>query len=166
MEKQNSYLTKPISQWNLNDWKDFYNELKRLFEGELIYIRNKSGGYNSFLCNLKSSKIKGKEFDYFLELAENKLFFKIAVNNRNKRREVRNFYRNILNEKANELNIKISLFDRLGEIIKIAELNSDYLITNKSKIVDLQKTCYNLKSITKLIDKIEKEINNLSLIKN
>jgi len=157
-KKINSYLTKPINEWYWYSWQGFYAELQKHIGGDWNYVSNRAGGFLGFWWNHKFSNTNGKEFHYYLQLEQDKFVFKLIVDIKDERIEVRDYYRSFLYKKANELNIEISQFGRLGKHMGVAKLNSDYRITNKNGLLDIQATVKNLKTMMNLINETEREI--------
>lgn len=160
-----SYLTKPLNEWRWDSFQGFYSELQRhIDDGDWYYVSNPSGGFDGFFWNNKQSKIDEKEFNHYLQLEYHpksqlvRLIFKLCVNEKNERREIRDIYRSYLNIKAKELNIEISKFGSLGKHMGVAKLNYEYRLTNKNGLLDIQATVESLKEIMKLINETEKEI--------
>jgi hypothetical protein len=158
-KKINSYLTNnPLKDWNSYSWQGFYAELQKHIGGNWDYVSNAAGGFLGFWWNWKDSKIDEKEFEYYLQLEQTKLIFKLYAYKENERREIRDFYRRQLNKKAKELNVDISKYGRIGAYMGVAKLNSEYRILNKNGLLDIQATIVNLKRMIKLINETEKEI--------
>ena len=157
-KKINSYLTKPLDEWNWYSWKGFYSELQKNIGGNWEYVSNAAGGFLGFWWNWKYSKIDGKEFEFYLQLEQDKFVFKLYAYKENERTEIRDFYRKHLYKKAKELNISISQFGRLGAYMGIAKLNSEYRKTNENGLLDFEATVENLKGLMELINETEKEI--------
>lgn len=157
-KKIKSYLTIPLSEWHWYSWQGFYSVLQKHVGGNWEYVANKSGGFLGFWWNWHHSKIDGKEFEYYLQLEQNKFVFKLYAYKENERREIRDFYRKHLYNKAKELNIAISQFGRLGRYMGVAKLNDEYRLTNEDELLDFQATVENIKRFMELINETEKEI--------
>ncbi|SOS47369.1 PD-(D/E)XK nuclease family protein [Tenacibaculum dicentrarchi] len=160
-KKINSYLTKPLEKWNWFSWQGFYNELQKEIDGNWDYVSNPSGGFLGFWWNWNYSQFEGKKFEYYLQLEQDKFVFKLSADNENERREVRDFYRKHLYKKAQELNIDISQFGRIGKYMGVAKLNTEYRMTNQKGHLDFDKTVENLKKMMKLINEIQQDINKV-----
>lgn len=154
----NSYMTKPINEWDRYSWQGFYSELQKHIEGNWDYVANASGGFLGFWWNWKYSKIDGKEFEYYLQLEQDRFVFKLYAYKENERKEIRDLYRSHLFKKAKELKIKISIFGRLGAYMGVAKLDFDYRQTKENGLLDFQATVEKLKGLIKLINETEKEI--------
>lgn len=151
----NSYLTKPIKDWHWYSWQGFYSTLQKHIGGDWNYIANRSGGFLGFWWNHKFSSKNDKEFHFYLQLEQDKLVFKLIVDKQEERREIRDLYRSFLYKKADELNIGITQFGRIGKHMGVAKLNSEYRILNKNGLLDIKKTVENLKITMNLINETE-----------
>ena len=154
----NSFLTNPLNEWNAYSWKGFYFALQKYIRGKWGYISNPSGGFEGFSWNWNSSIIEGVKVEYYLQLEQDRLVFKLYVPDKNKRKKLRTLFRRFLNKNANEMNINISNFGRLGKFMGIAKLSTDYRITQENGLFNFHETVYNLKKITNLLNSIESEI--------
>ena len=157
-KKIKSYLTKPLNEWHWYSWQGFYSELQKNIGGNWEYIANAAGGFLGYWWNWKYSNVDGKEFEYYLQLEQNRFVFKLYPYKENERRELRDIYRRELYKKAKELNIGISQFGRLGKYMGVAKLNSEYRLTFENGLLDFEATVENLKGLMKLINETEKEI--------
>jgi len=156
--KINSFKNIPLNKWYWYSWQGFYSELQKEIGGNWEYVSNAAGGFLGFWWNWKYAKIDGKEFDFYLQLEQDKLVFKLYAYKENDRREIRTIYRSHLYKKAKELNIDISQFGRIGAYMGVAKLNPEYRITNENGLLNFQATIENLKGIMRLINETEKEI--------
>lgn len=156
--KVNSYITQPLSKWDWYSWQGFYSELQKHINGHWDYVSNAAGGFLGFWWNWHDSVIDEKQFEYYLQLEQDKFVFKLYVHNENNRRIIREFYRNYLYKKAKELNIGISQFGRIGKWMGVAKLNSEYRVVEENGLLNFQATLENLKQLMKLIDETNIEI--------
>lgn len=160
-KKIKSYRVKPLDEWYWYSYQGFYSELKKHIGGNWEYVSNAAGGFIGFWWNLKQSKLNGNKFDYYLQIEENRLVFKLNVHNQNKRREIRDFFRKQLFKKAKDLDISISKFGRLGKSMGVAKLNTDYRVTNNN-ILDFDKTIAKLKNCMSLLNVTGLELEKFS----
>jgi hypothetical protein len=156
--KINSYLTKPLNEWHWYSWQGFYFELQKHIGGNWEYVSNRAGGFLGFWWNWHYTKIDGKEFEFYLQLEQEKFVFKLYAYKENERREIRDFYRKHLYEQAKKININISKFGRIGAYMGVAKLNSEYRITNENGLLDIKATVENLNDLMKLLNQTDKEI--------
>jgi len=159
-EATNSFLTSKLEDWQWHSWQGFYSYLQQNLGGTWDYVPNAAGGFLGFFWNWKDSNIEGKAFQYYIQLEQHKLIFKLYVCDENDRREIRAFYRKHLYAKAKELNIEISQFGRIGAYMGVAKLNTEYRIVNQEGLLDLSATVENLKRITNLINETAKQVNS------
>lgn len=157
-KKIKSYLTKPLKEWHWYSWQGFYSELQKDIGGNWEYVANAAGGFLGYWWNWKYSNVDGKEFEYYLQLEQDRFVFKLYAYKENERRELRDIYRRQLYKKAKELNIGISQFGRLGAYMGVAKLNSEYRLTFENGLLDFEATVENLKGLMILINETEKEI--------
>lgn len=161
-DKINSYKVTPINEWHWLSWKGFYSELQKNIGGDWGYVPNASGGFLGFWWQWKNSKINEKEFDYYIQIEQHQLVFRLYAYNENERTEIREFYKEILFKNANLLQIEISEFRRYGKYMGVAKLSLEYRKTDKNNMLDFEETVHNLRKIGELIPKTEKEITELN----
>lgn len=156
--KIKSFSNRPLNKWGWFSWQGFYSKLQNHINGTWDYVPNRAGGFLGFWWHHKYTKQNDKEFEYYIQLEEDKLVFKLISYNENNRREIRDYYRRYLYKKASEMNISISQFGRIGKHMGVARLNSEYRILNKNGTLDFEATLENLKKIMELVSQTEREI--------
>lgn len=154
----NSYITQPLSKWDWYSWQGFYSALRKCINGHWDYVPNRAGGFLGFWWHHKRIKSDIFDIEFYLQLEQNKLTFKLISFNKSQRVKSRDYYRNTLFKKAKELDVNIVRFGRLGKYMGVAKLNSEYRITNENELLDFQATVENLKRLMRLINETEKEI--------
>jgi len=154
----NSYNSLPLNKWDNYSWQGFYSKLQNYINGHWNYVSNKGGGFLGFWWYHKRIKREDLDIEFYLQLEQEKLTFKLISFSEKQRRFSRDYYRNFLFKKANELNIRISRFGRLGKHMGVAKLNYEYRLTDENGLLDLGATVDNLIGLMKLIDETEKEI--------
>lgn len=154
----NSFITLPLSKWDWYSWQGFYSALRKQIYGHWDYVPNRAGGFLGFWWHHKRIKNDILDIEFYLQLEQDRLTFKLISFNESQRKTSRDFYRNILFEKAKELNVKISRFGRLGKHMGVAKLNYEYRLTDENGLLDLGATITNLIGLMKLIDETEKEM--------
>ncbi len=153
--KRNSYLTKPIDKWYDDNWIGFFINLrKELKEGGWNYIPNRSGGFMGFWW----FRVEIEYGKVYLQIEENRFCFKVSVKEKNKRSEIRNKIHNTIIGISKKLNIDVIKPSKFGNghYMTVAILKDEYRITNSENIIDMEKTIENIKTISKILDKIEK----------
>lgn len=151
----NSYQSLPINEWHRDSWKGFYIELqKRLGQGEWDYVSQKNGGFLGFRWNWNTKNYKDTGFKYYLQLEHSKFCFKLYPSQRDKAREVRDYYRSLLNTKAEEHGIHIYRNGRIGKYMTVAALSNDVRTTDENGILDMEKTIEEIRKIEKMVNEI------------
>ena len=156
--KIKSYLTKPLNKWCWYSWQGFYSELQKHIDGNWEYVANAAGGFLGFWWHWRYGKIEGKEFDFYLQLEQHKLIFKLYAYKPTERNKVRSIYRRFLYQKADDLNISIRQYGRIGQWMGVAISVDEYRVTDEKGILDFNATLENLKQNMNLLDEVEKEI--------
>lgn len=156
--KINSYTSLPLNKWEYYSWQGFYSNLQNYLKGHWNYVPNKGGGFLGFWWHHNRIKREDLDIEFYLQLEEDKLTFKLISFKENQRRFCRDYYRNFLFKKASELNINISRFGRLGKHMGVAKLDYEYRLTGGNGLLDLGATVDNLTRLMKLIDETKKEI--------
>jgi len=156
--KINSFTNLPLDKWHWYSWQGFYSALKEHINGDWNYVPNRSGGFLGFWWHHKRIKTDDLDIEFYLQLEQNRLTFKLISFEKSQRKTSRDFYRNILFKTARILNIKISRFGRIGQYMGVAKLNHEYRLRDENGLLDLGATVENLVSLMKLIDETEKEI--------
>jgi hypothetical protein len=162
--KIKSYQVLPLEDWNPYSWHGFYAELQKHVGGEWGYVPNPSGGFLGFWWHWYDAVIDEKEFKIYLQLEQSKFIFKITSNIKEERGSVRSHFRKHLFLVAKELGIRISQYGRLGKYMGAAILNSEYRITNKEGLLDLDATMEKLKEMMKLMDGTKARIDKLQSV--
>lgn len=153
--KINSYNDLPLDEWHWHSWTGFYTKLQEaLSAGKWNYVSNPAGGFLGFWWHWKGSDLNNKGFEYYLQLEEETLIFKLIAYNEEDRREVRNHLREVLFKKAQELDFKIEKYGRIGEWMGIAKYVHDYRQSNENGLLDFEKTLEVLKKAMTLLDEV------------
>ena len=151
-KKINSYKELPLEKWYWHSWIGFYSELQKHLGGNWDYVANASGGFLGFWWYWNSSEYKGNYFEFYLQLEQNEMVFKLYCEKPESRYETRDFYRSKLYPKAKELKIDIYQFGRIGQWMSVARLNESYRKTDSEGLIDMVKTVEALKKMQHLID--------------
>lgn len=158
-EKINSYLTLPVLSWTGYSWTGFFVALQREIGGNWDYVPNKSGGFMGFWWDWHNKIHNEMEFEYYLQLEQEKLVFKLHSMKDENRRELRSFYRHNLYPVANEMNIEIKQYGRIGRWMGVARLINDYLAVHENGIIDIEATVINLKRMEIVLKHVETKMN-------
>ena len=155
----NSYKELPLEEWCWNSWVGFYSELqKHLLESNWDYVPNASGGFLGFWWYWSTSKDKDNSFEFYLQLEQDNMIFKLCCDNPDSRSEIRDFYRSKLYSKAKELKIDVCQFGRIGQWMGVAKLKESYRKTNSNGLINISQTVETLKKMQHLIDEIYEEL--------
>jgi len=153
-----SYQNLPFPEWHWYSWQGFYAELQNSIQGDWSYVANPSGGFLGFWWHWKDLVIHQQEVQLYLQLEQEKLVFKLHIPNGKNRSEIRDACREHLYKKAEELNINIRQYGRLGKYMGIAKLNGEYRQTNTSGNLDVSATVDCLKRSMDLLDVAVQEL--------
>ncbi len=100
--KINSYKELPLEKWYWHSWIGFYSELQKHLGGNWNYVANASEGFLGFWWYWNSSEYKGNYFEFYLQLEEGEMVFKLYCKKPETRYEIRDYYRSKLYTKAKE----------------------------------------------------------------
>jgi len=154
----NAYENLPLEKWRWYQWQGFYTNLQNNINANWEYVANASGGFLGLWWHWKYFNLNGKEFEFYLQLEQDKFVCKLYVYEEKNRREIRDLYRKILFEQAKKQSIDIVKFGRIGKYMGVAKLASEYRITNNEGTLDFDKTIEKLNEMMKLIDETERAI--------
>ena len=152
--KRNSYLTLPVAKWYYDSWIGFFKILrKELGEGGWNYVPNASGGFMGFWWYWVAI---GQD-EIYMQIEQGKFCFKVAVEEKSKRGEIRNKMYHEIMKISKELKIDVVKPTRFGNglYMTVAILNSDFRITDENSIINIEKTVKNIKNIGQILDEIE-----------
>ncbi|WP_456274657.1 PD-(D/E)XK nuclease family protein [Bacillus sp. AK031] len=148
----NSYVTSQITDWRALAWQGFYSELQaRGLQGDWSYFANTQGGFTGFWWHWKSDE----ESNQYLQLEEDKLCFKIKVEEKSRRRMLRAQWHKAMVEKGNELGLAFRRPDRFGSgnFMTVAVLD-DYRVADEQGLIDLEATIEGLRKAEEALDSI------------
>lgn len=154
----NSYKTLPIKDWHWYSWTGFFSRIQNDIGGNWDYVPNASGGFLGFWWHWHHFEKNGIEFEIYLQLEYDRLVFKLYCNNPDNRKNVRELYRKALYGLAEQKNINVQQFGRLGQWMGVAKLSEDYRVTGDSGIIDIKSTVVNLREIEKLLDLVASDL--------
>ena len=133
------YATLPIADWHSNCWTGFFMELQqRLGEGEWGNVSNSSGGFTGFWWHWKGAR--------YLQLEEDKLCFKIKVEDKAKQALGWKEWHAVVMTEANGTDFKLKRpRRRQGTSMTVAVLEGDYREVDHRGLLDLERTLAVLK---------------------
>jgi len=142
-----------LDEWNWYSWQGFYNYLQaNLGDGEWDYVPNASGGFLGFWWHGNGDD----KCDQYLQLEEGKLCFKIAVNDKSRRTDLKwIWHERFLNAAEGSPVSVVKPVLRNGNFMTVAVLDGDYRRTNKDGKIDLEKTLDILREVQRIYDKAE-----------
>jgi hypothetical protein len=150
-----SYKTLKLDDWIYESWIGFYNELSDLLkDGGWGHVNQVNGGFLCFTWNSNFKKTELFDFEYYPQLEQHRLRIKIIPYPFEKANEIRDYFRNILFEKASEFGINIHRNGRIGKTMTVAECSDEYRKTDKNGLIDMQATVEYLKKIGQMINNI------------
>lgn len=152
IEKQEqSFKYLPVEEWNWYSWAGFYNYLQeKIGDGKWGYVANARGGFLGFWWYWNSDE----ECEQYLQLEENKLCFKIAVDDESRRTDLKwKWNERILNaSKGSPVNIVKPML-RNGQCMTVAVFDGDYRQTDGEGKIDLDKTVLAIQEAQRILDK-------------
>lgn len=149
--KVDSYLHLPISEWEWHSWIGFYTRLKfELNTGNWDYVANPSGGFLGFWWHWHGDS----KCEQYLQLEEDKLCFKIWVDENENKRELRSRWHSIIKNNStgfSELSIQKPTRFGSGKFMTVCVNKDDYRVTDAENKIDFEKTVKLLKSAESLL---------------
>lgn len=145
-----SYKTLPIKKWEWESWIGFYIELqKHLKKCGWDYVANPSGGFLGFWWYFKEQI----DCQLYLQLEENKLCFKIEVEDKSKRTTLRDLWHKNIMAKGKMFEIDLIKPKRfgLGTWMTVCVYEGEYRKCNNG-IINIEKTVEELKKAEKLVE--------------
>lgn len=148
-----SFMHLDLDEWNWYSWQGFYNYLQtNLGDGEWDYVPNASGGFLGFWWHGNGDD----ECDQYLQLEESKLCFKIAVDEKSRRTDLKwKWHERFLNAAEGSPISVVKPVLRNGNFMTVAVLDGDYRRANKDGKIDLEKTLDILREVQRIYDKAE-----------
>lgn len=146
-----SFENKTVENWDWEGWKGFFALLNDEFEdGGWNYVANPSGGFMGFWWHF----INLDDCTVYLQLENDKLCFKISVNEKENYTKLRNhWHRKIVEEsKSHDLQVvKPARFGH-GKQMTVAVLDNDYRVTDEKQKLEVEKTISKLKEAVAILD--------------
>jgi hypothetical protein len=145
-----SFENKPVGQWPEAAWKGFYQLLQdELGEGSWKYVANPSGGFMAFYWHSFGSG----NSEQYLQLEEEKLCFKISVDEEDRYSELREKWYGRAVEAGEEASIQVRKPDHFGHggHMTVAVLEGGYLETDEDELIDIDKTVARLRKAEEIL---------------
>jgi len=151
-EQVESYISLPIKEWNRNSWIGFYIRLqKEIPSAKWDYVPNPSKGFMGFWWHFDGDDA----CEQYLQLEQDKLCFKIWVNNLSERRILRNkWHKKIKNTGLeSEYNLNIIKPPRFGSgsFMTVCIHEDDYRISSEDNLIKINETVQRLKDAEKIL---------------
>ena len=146
-----SFKSLQLEEWDWYSWTGFYKYLQeKLEDGEWGYVSNPSGGFLGFWWYWNGDE----ECEQYLQLEENKLCFKIAVDDETKRTDLKWKWNERILEAAKDSCVNvIKPVLRNGQCMTVAVFDGDYRQSNGDGKIDLEKTMLVIQEAQRILDK-------------
>ena len=148
-----SYKSVKIENWERYQWIGFYLRIQEeLDDSNWDYIPNPQGGFLGFYWHFQGDN----NCKQYLQLEQNKLCFKIFVNNPKERSVLRNKWFNIIYNKADERRIKLKKPSRFGNGRYMTVcIYDEYRECNNYNQIDVDKTIKKLKIFESILEVVK-----------
>lgn len=149
-ESIDAYKTKPLNEWDWQCWTGFFTDLQtnHLDDAEWDYVPNASGGFMGLWWHWRGNK--------YLQLEENKLCFRIGVEDKELQSEERNLWHDQIIGHSEKSALELSKPDRFGKgaymTVAVLDGGSDYRKTKTDGTLDLAPTVAVLREAARLLD--------------
>lgn len=152
IEKQvQSFKHLTLGEWNWYSWQGFYNYLQdKLDDGEWDYVSNPRGGFLGFWWHWQGDD----DCEQYLQLEEDKLCFKISVDDPDKRTDLKWKWNERIQKAGENSPIKITKpVLRNGQWMTVTILDGDYRQTDNEGKIDLDKTLEVIREAERVLDR-------------
>lgn len=150
-ERVRSYQNKAIDKWDLEAWQGFYSVLQDMLgSGSWNYVPNQSGGFLAYHWNWYGDSA----CEQYLQIEEDKLCFKIAVEDDQRRTDLRTYWYKQIREAGKEQSFPVVKPKKFGhgDTMTVALYNGEYRVLNKTGILDIESTVNIIKKASNLLD--------------
>lgn len=154
-----SFENKPLNDWDWEGWQGFYSLLQNHFDGNWDYVPNQSGGFMGFWWNFNLSDF----CTINMHLEENKLCFKIEVNDEKKNySNLRNKWHKKIIKASEDSELSITKPKRFGhgKTMTVAVLQGDYRVSRSNGLLDVENTIEKLKKAEDILNKAVNFVQN------
>ncbi len=146
-----AYVSMPTNKWDQLQWIGFYADLRRKFAiaGDWGYVPNQRGGFQAFWWHRQIME----DCAIYLQLEEERLCFKVEVEDKEARKPLRSKWHEIILRKARELDVPVSAPKRFGsgQCMTVCILDKDYREATRGAL-DLERTVRWLKKAEMVLD--------------
>ena len=148
-----AYQTKPIGEWNRDQWVGFYGALQKRSkhsDAHWNYVANPSGGFLGFWWMGK--KVDGGEV--YLQLEETRACFKVSAYKKENADKLKWRWNKVFKDagKAKGIDVVNPSRLRVGECMTVAILKDDIRIAKPDGTIDFEKTCERLSSMEEVLE--------------
>lgn len=147
----NSFKTEPMNQWAYTAWVGFYLAIQEKFaDANWGYVANPSGGFMGFWCFTHNLE----KMDVYLQIEEQKICFKVAVDDDINRSETRNYLLDLFATEAKDYNLKVVKPVRFGTgtYMTFAILENGFeQAQNADGLIDIDKALNLMKNLEDFI---------------
>ena len=145
----------PVAQeWDGLQWSGFYIKLQEHIDGAWSYVANPSGGFMGFWWHFKPAE--NDRIEAYLQLEQDKLCFKICIDDENASDEERDFWKfrwnQLFCETGKDSGVVRPKVLRRGVYMTVAIFNGEYRVANQNGCIDIQATVKRLKSMENVLD--------------
>lgn len=134
-----SFRTRPLPEWDWYAWQGFYMELQhQLGDGEWGYVANPAGGFLGYWWHWHSDA----EAEQYLQIEQDRLCFRISVDEADKRSELRSFWLSRLLDSGRRSNFPVLKPQRLGtgQTMSVARYDGEWRICDRQGLLDIDAT--------------------------
>ena len=148
-----SYKNTPLRQWRLNSWEGFYRCLEETLDSEDVdwgYVPNRGGGFLGLWWYFRDGSGGDK---VYLQAEQDKLCFKISVQDKERRREHRGYWHEKIMEEAKSIETSVEKPYRfaIGHDMTVAVLN-DWRRKDERGLLDMDATVGVLRRAEQVLD--------------
>jgi hypothetical protein len=148
-DRVQSYLTHEMNNWSSASWVGFFMTLqKELDTGTWGKVNNATGGFMGFWWRYSNEKP-------YLQLEQNKLCFKIRVDDKSKQKSVRNEWHKLIRDRSIGLNLTKPTRFGSGKYMTVIIAKDDYRCKGVDGLIDINATIQYLKKIDTFIKEIQ-----------
>ena len=149
-EKVKSFEAIPVAEWPQAAWRGFFQFVQEhLGTGNWKYVSNPSGGFMGYWWHSFATS----DCRAYLQLEEEKLCFKIAVEEKGKYKHLRQEWHDKITEVSTEIPLQVTKPDRFGygRCMTVAVFPGDYRVTDENEIIDLKASLKRLKQAEEVL---------------
>jgi PD-(D/E)XK nuclease superfamily len=146
-----AFCDQPLAEWDWFAWQGFYSTVQQVLgEGEWSYVANPSGGFLGYWWHSHSDP----ESDQYLQLEQNRMCFRITVDDPAKRSDLRSRWQTRILDAARQRNFSVATPKRLGsgQTMAVAVVNGEYRAVKINGLLDFDATIAVLRTAAEVLD--------------